>query len=149
AKLIAGWVPGAQLLSLPGNMGFEISPGSDFVVAFHYAPGNAGKTVNMKINLKFSNDPNVRGVEDRRLLYWTPPVLLNPPFEIPADQVVTFYEENSMSANKSLVAIQPHMHLLGKSFKVFMVTQPGDTTNLLWIPQWYFNWQMDYFLTKV
>jgi len=48
-----------------------------------------------------------------------------------------------------MIAIQPHMHLIGKSFKVFMVASPGDTTNLLYIPQWQFEWQMIYFFTHV
>jgi hypothetical protein len=38
AQLIGGWTPGSELFSLPSNMGMTVSPGADYVVAFHYAP---------------------------------------------------------------------------------------------------------------
>jgi hypothetical protein len=75
---------------------------------------------------------------------------VNPPFVIPANTVKTFYEQSEVFTQpKSLLALQPHCHLIGKSWKVYMVTAPGDTTNLISIPNWSFDWQMCYFLTQV
>lgn len=150
AVLICGWIPGSDIVTLPVNMGFEIKPGADFVISVHYAPGSVGKTDSMKINFKYATTASVRPVNDRRLLYYHLPSLINPPFEIPANQVKTFYEKSvKFFQAQSMIALQPHMHLIGKSFKVYMVTEAGDTTNLLYIPDWSFHWQMDYFLTKV
>jgi hypothetical protein len=89
-------------------------------------------------------------VGNQRLLYWNLPSLINGPFVIPANQVVTFYEKtDSFATDVSLIALQPHSHLLAKSWKVYMVTSPGDTTNLIYIPDWSFHWQFNYFFTKI
>jgi hypothetical protein len=48
----------------------------------------------------------------------------------------------------SLFAIWPHAHLLNKSYEVFVVNPGGDTTNLIRIPDWDFNWQGSYNFKK-
>jgi hypothetical protein len=131
-------------------MGIEIPPGSDFVVSIHYAPGHMGAVDSTKVYLKWTDVPDVRPITNSRWLHWHVPSLINPPFFMPANTVTTFYEESvPFIEDKSLVALQPHMHLIGKSFKVFMVIAPGDTTALIYIPDWNFYWQLGYFLPKV
>ncbi|HYV93563.1 MAG TPA: T9SS type A sorting domain-containing protein [Chitinophagales bacterium] len=150
AVLDVGWTPGSTIFSLPPDMGIEVPAGSDFIVSIHYAPGHIGETDSTKVYLKWSDNPNVRTITNYRLLHWHVPSLLNPPFEIPANEVKTFYEQSTIfPQDKSLVALQPHMHLIGTSFEVFMVTAQGDTTGLLYIPQWNFYWQLGYFVTKL
>jgi hypothetical protein len=41
------------------------------------------------------------------------------------------------------------MHLLGKSFKAYAVTEKGDTIRLISIPRWDFNWQYFYTFPKM
>ena len=95
-------------------------------------------------------DSMIRGVRNERLLWWYDSSLLNPPFKIPANTVKTFYEQSpDFFTPQSIVAIQPHMHLIGKSIEVFLVNTPGDTTNLVYIPSWDWNWQLNYFVTKL
>jgi hypothetical protein len=150
ASLICGWIPGSEILKLPQNMAFKVLHGADFVISVHYAPGSYGQTDSMKINLKYADAEEIRPVSDYRLLYYHTPSLINPPFEIPANEVKTFYERSPVfKTDQSLIALQPHMHLIGRTFKVYMIESNGDTTNLLYIPDWSFHWQMDYFLTKV
>jgi hypothetical protein len=150
AELLGGWTPGSSIFTLPSNMGLELPPNADFAVAFHYAPNSEGKTDSTKIHLKFADNNNVRPIVVPRFLYWHAPSLMDGPFEIPANQVKTFHEQSPLFyIDKSLLALQPHCHLLGRSWKVFMVIAPGDTTNLISIPHWDFDWQMCYFFTKV
>jgi hypothetical protein len=150
AVLDAGWTPGASIFTLPENMGILIPAQSDYIVSIHYAPGHMGETDSTKIYLKWCSVPNVREITNSRYLHWHEPSLLNPPFEIPANTVKTFYEESPVfPEDKSLIALQPHMHLIGKSFKVVVANSPGDTTNLLYIPDWNFYWQMGYFVKQV
>jgi hypothetical protein len=145
AVLVGGWAPGGSVYKLPDNMGFEVPAGSDYVVEIHYAPGSMGQTDSTKINMKFTTFTPVRPVYVFPLLYHFPPSLINWPLNIPANQVKTFNEHSgTFSENLSLLSVAPHMHLIGKSFKVFMVTNPGDTTNLIYIPDWNFHWQEDY-----
>lgn len=43
-----------------------------------------------------------------------------------------------------MLAICPHMHLLGESYKVWMETPQGDSIPLIDIPDWQFRWQFYY-----
>ena len=40
--------------------------------------------------------------------------------------------------------MNPHLHLLGKSFKGYAVKPNGDTVRLVSIPRWDFRWQFFY-----
>ncbi|MFZ1749788.1 MAG: hypothetical protein WAU01_06335, partial [Saprospiraceae bacterium] len=40
--------------------------------------------------------------------------------------------------------IQPHAHLLGKSFRAFAITAGGELIPLIKIDKWDFNWQTTY-----
>src|SRR4030095_2220693 len=112
--------------------------------------GKNGKVESSKVYLKFSSDPNVRPIYEDRYLYGGYPSLINGPLFIPANTVQTFNERSAaMAYDKSLVGLAPHSHLICVSWEVFMVTPDGDTTNLLYIPQWDFGWQYSYQLTKV
>ncbi|MBA3648024.1 MAG: T9SS type A sorting domain-containing protein [Chitinophagales bacterium] len=152
AVIDAGWIPGSSIFSMPYNMGIEIAPGSDFIVNVHYAPGSLGQADSIKVHLKWCDIPEdqVRKVRNNRLLHWHVPSLLNPPFEMPPYTITTFYETSAvMDEDQSLIALQPHMHLIGKSFEIYMVDANLDTTKIMYIPQWNFNWQMSYFLPKI
>ena len=48
----------------------------------------------------------------------------------------------------SLFAIWPHAHLLNQSYEVFTTAPNGDTTKLIRIPEWDFNWQGSYHFKK-
>jgi hypothetical protein len=105
----------------------ELPAGADYVVAFHYAPNSLGKTDSTKINVKFAvgDSSNIRPITVPRYLYWHPPSLIDGPLFIPANQVKTFHEKSHpFNIDLSLLALQPHCHLFGTSWKVYMVTAP-------------------------
>ncbi|MBS1771896.1 MAG: hypothetical protein JST82_03490 [Bacteroidetes bacterium] len=49
----------------------------------------------------------------------------------------------------SVLTVNPHMHLLGKSFKAYALQPNGDTIRLISIPKWDFNWQYFYTFKKM
>ncbi len=49
----------------------------------------------------------------------------------------------------SILTVNPHMHLLGKSFKGYALNPQGDTIRLISIPRWDFNWQYFYTFKKM
>jgi len=49
----------------------------------------------------------------------------------------------------SILTVNPHMHLLGKSFKGYALKPNGDTIRLISIPKWDFNWQYFYTFPKM
>jgi len=78
------------------------------------------------------------------------PSLLDGPLEIDANTTKTFHEKSpSFHYDKSLLALTAHSHYVCTSWEVYMVDTLGDTTNLLYIPLWNFNYQYTYRLTKV
>jgi len=49
----------------------------------------------------------------------------------------------------SILTVNPHMHLLGQSFKAYALSPVGDTIRLISIPKWDFNWQYFYTFRKM
>jgi hypothetical protein len=110
-----------------------------------------GKTDSSKLFLKFCTLPDsaIRRVYQNPWLVNQYPILLNGPLEIEANEIKTFNEASLPTSHKSLIGLSPHSHHVCVSWTVRMVTSPGDTTNLIHIPQWSFDWQYYYLLTKV
>jgi hypothetical protein len=67
-----------------------------------------------------------------------------PALVIPPDTVMRFITRATIQKDISLVTINPHMHLLGKSFIAYAITPQGDTIPLIRIPRWDFRWQYYY-----
>jgi hypothetical protein len=49
----------------------------------------------------------------------------------------------------SVLTINPHMHLLGKTFLAYAVLPQGDTLPLIRIPRWDFRWQYFYTFERI
>jgi hypothetical protein len=49
----------------------------------------------------------------------------------------------------SILTVNPHMHLLGKTFRAYALSPNGDTIRLISIPHWDFNWQYFYTFPKM
>jgi len=72
-----------------------------------------------------------------------------PPLIIPPNVVKTFTTKTVVDSDISLLTINPHMHLLGKSFEAFAATPDGRTIPLIKIPKWDFRWQYFYTFPKM
>ena len=73
---------------------------------------------------------------------------IEPALAIPPNEVKSFQTRLTITGDISLLTINPHMHLLGKSFLAFAVTPIGDTLPLIRIKQWDFKWQYSYTYRK-
>ena len=145
------WMAGGNIASYPENWGIAVPPGVAFALEIHYGPGGAGLTDSTKINLQFITDPvNVRPIKSQWTLIDSPPNLIDGPLYIPANTVKTFHQVSApMNTDKSFISINPHMHLLGKSYKVWFKTPAGDSVPLIDIPHWNFHWQKYYMFQQV
>ncbi|HYV91683.1 MAG TPA: T9SS type A sorting domain-containing protein [Chitinophagales bacterium] len=151
--MIGGWAPGAQAQKLPANMAYQVPANADFVVEVHYAPGSIGKSDSTKVNLKYCTQASPRLLSTQPILfhYWP---CISPALNIPANTVKSFHEKSldfsvpqidyNPSGDYSLLGVAPHMHLIGKSWNVYMTSPTNDTTNLVCIPDWNFHWQLGY-----
>lgn len=145
--LVGAWVPGQEALYFPNNFGMLLKKNAAILLQIHYPSGVLGQQDSTKIRLKLS--PIGNGM--RELFTYVPLThfrFSNGPLRIPANQIKTFYANNSVNNKITIFETFPHMHLIGKSVKSFNITSSNDTIPLLHIPNWNFHWQGSYFFKK-
>ncbi len=150
ARLVGGWVPGAQTTLMPPFMGVRLNPGADLIVQIHYPKGSAGKTDQTTINLFFT--PSNQGIREIRLapiLNHTPLALEDGPLNILPNTKKTYHAKFTIFQTGSFISAAPHMHLVGRKITSFAVTPQGDTIPIIRINDWDFHWQGAYFFQKV
>lgn len=122
--------------------------GAVFLKDIHYGPSPTDQRDSSYFNFFFMKSPPKRPL--RELQMGTFGVSkIEPALIIPPDSIKTFVTRYTVKEDISLVTINPHMHLLGKSFTAFAVTPQGDTIKLVHIPKWDFRWQYFYTFKKM
>jgi hypothetical protein len=109
----------------------------------HYGPSNADLVDSSYINVFFRKTPIQRPVTETQLGTFGVSDI-EPEFVIPAGQVKTFHTHKQLTRSISLLSVNPHMHLLGKSFLAFAIKPNGDTLPIVRIKKWDFRWQYYY-----
>jgi Copper type II ascorbate-dependent monooxygenase, C-terminal domain len=139
----AGWVPGNNPIVYPDGIAKPLQVGSDLLINIHYAPNVLQNEIDSSsVNLYFAKEPIQ---QELRTLILFEKDITNQPFEIPADTVITFYAKSvEIPYPISILSVQPHMHLLGKSLRSYAITPGGDLIPLIKISTWDFDWQMTY-----
>lgn len=140
--LIAPYVPGAEPVIFPTGTGVKMYKNARIILQIHYPAGTNTEIDSTSLLIRFTTQPSVREV-------FIAPILnhgniSNGPFVIAKDQVKTFYQSYTVPVNVTLLSIMPHMHLIGKSIKVFSKPISGDTVPLVRINDWNFHWQGQY-----
>ena len=141
-----GWVPGNDRIKFPVGTTKKILPNTELILNIHYAPTPITESDSSSILLTYSKKPSEREIKTFTMIE---DLISNKPFAIRANTQKTFYMTSSpLEEDMSVISIMPHMHLLGKSFKVFAVAPDGEGIPLINIPEWDFNWQMSYMYSK-
>ena len=139
APSLGGWAPGNQPRFLPDGLGLSLPKGASVVMQVHYSAHNGiGASDQSSVGIYFTKAP----VAKRVLIA---PVI-NQSFVIPAG--VPDYEVTAsipyVPFDAHLLAVTPHMHLLGKTMTVTATTPDGQTACLAQVPDWDFNYQATY-----
>jgi hypothetical protein len=109
----------------------------------HYGPSNVDLTDSSHINVFFRRKPVTRPIAESQMgTFGISPI--TPEFIIPPNEVKTFHTEYTLSRTISMLSVNPHMHLIGTSFKAFAIKPGGDTLPLIRIRKWDFRWQYYY-----
>ena len=144
-----GYAPGQRARFFPNGVGQELPAGSDILVQMHYAPVPFSQKDSSTINIFFADaDETVDRMVQTYIMVPLGGILQNGPFLIFPNVVKTFHGKITTPVDVSLLSISPHMHLLGQDWTVFSVSPSGDTTNLIRINEWDFNWQGTYTFRK-
>ena len=69
---------------------------------------------------------------------------------IPKDSITVITSISKPVATKfTLTSLEPHLHLLGQSIRVEIISKDThDTSLVISVPKWDFNWQEFYYLEK-
>jgi len=136
---IGGWAPGAGPGVFPLGTGVRIPAGARIVMQVHYSTSLASGPLDAdltRIGLYLSPVP-------LQQIAFLP--VVNTQFTIPAGdphyQVKAFLP---IASTVELVAIAPHMHLLGRQVTVVAHFPNGSTRELIRIDDWDFHWQANY-----
>lgn len=140
--LMAPYVPGSDPIKFPAGTGVKMYKNANVILQIHYPAGTAGEIDSSYVVIRFHTQPAIREV-------YIAPILnhyniLNGPFSVAKDQVKTFFQGLTLPYDVSLLSILPHMHLIGKSTKVFAIPPTKDTIPLIRINNWDFHWQGEY-----
>jgi hypothetical protein len=143
---LGSWVPGTRIQRLDDGLGFLLRANARVVVQVHYHPSGRSSADQTSLGFYFAPDGSVK----HRVL--AIPVV-NTDFKIPANEsaypVTASFPIPSLFGPISgkIIAVGPHMHLLGRQIKMDIVHTDKSETPLIQIDNWDFNWQGMYSLT--
>jgi len=139
---LTAYVPGQRIQMLPPGRARKVPAGSKLVFQMHYTPnGSIGEDIS-KVGLLFGKEEEITH-EVFTLIG------IDQEFEIPpnTNDFPVSAKVHRIPPQAELLAIAPHMHLRGKSFRLFM-KQKDESKILLDVPHYDFNWQHIYELSQ-
>lgn len=116
-----------------------------FLKNIHYGPSAIDVLDSSYVNVFYGPKPK-RPVHETQLGTFGVSKI-EPELVLLPNQIQTFHTKATLDADISILSVNPHMHLLGKSFWAFAVQQNGDTIPLIKINKWDFRWQYYYTYT--
>jgi hypothetical protein len=136
-QLVGGWGPGNEPPALAEGVAIRIPKGANLVLQTHYSRNGTAQADLSRVGLFFA-----RRLVNKQIYA---PIVYNSDFRIPAG--ATRYEvraEYAVPADMHLVAVSPHMHLLGREMRVWAELPGGREEPIIWIRDWDFSWQNTY-----
>lgn len=140
---LGSWAVGATPGVLPDGLARALPKGTDVVVQLHVHPTGKPETERARIGLYFADKP-----PERKLFTLGTPGLfgLLKGIDIPPGEKNYVLDGTlTMGIDMRIVSVAAHAHYLGKEIKAVATLPDGTERTLLWIPDWDFNWQDQYF----
>lgn len=144
------YLPGVVAPIYPEGIGGFVMKkrGAILLNDIHYGPTPKDEIDDSYFNIFFSNIAPERKFGEFQLgTYGVAPVV--PRLMVPPDSIKTFVSKYTVQDDISIVTINPHMHLLGKSFLAYAINPEGETIPLIKINRWDFRWQYFYTFKKM
>lgn len=146
---LMGWAPGIQARYMPEGVGFHLPKNSDVVMQVHYHRNGRVEKDKTQIGLYFAKKKIEHPYQAGTVAGGSGSGPLRLMFSIPPGEE-RFKLDGDAYATKdfTLLAITPHMHLLGKEISLTMTPPDGKEQKMLAIKKWDYNWQEMYFLKE-
>ncbi|HMI91721.1 MAG TPA: monooxygenase, partial [Polyangiales bacterium] len=151
---VSAWLqsyePGGYAQGIPGNLGFEIKPGSVMILQVHYNTLNGIEVDQSKV--EFTVEDSVPRVGKVVLImngFWPAGGM-----PIPANEPDVPFAYSGISSSIAqdrdygIYWVDLHMHRLGRNGRIGIIRadKPAELEVLLDIPKWDFKWQETYLL---
>lgn len=139
------YLPGVVAPIYPEGIGGFLmkKKGAILLNDIHYGPSPTNEEDYSYFNVFFSNIPPERKFGEFQLgTYGVSKI--EPSLMIPPDSIKTFTSKYTVQNDISIVTVNPHMHLLGKSFIAYAIDPEGNNIPLIKIDKWDFRWQYFY-----
>jgi hypothetical protein len=122
--------------------------GAILLANIHYGPSSKDILDSSCINVFFSKSAPQRPIKELQLgTFGVAPIV--PPLVILPEEIKTFHTQWQTPEDISVLSVNPHMHLIGKTMTAFAIQPNGDTTKLIRIKNWDFRWQYYYTFPKM
>ncbi len=147
---VTNYLPGVVPPVYPEGIGGFLMKQKGLILLndIHYGPTAKQEYDDSYFNVFFSKVPPERKFGEFQLgTYGVSKI--EPALMIPPDSIKTFTSRYTIQSDISIVTINPHMHLLGKSFVAYAITPEGVNIPLIKIDHWDFRWQYFYTFKKV
>ena len=134
---LAIWTPGREPVALADGLSMPWPDDADLVLNLHLHPSGKPETERSSVGIYFTDEPPRRSLVDL--------MLIDRKIDIaPGDRAFRTHDECELPIDMEVLSIFPHMHLIGKEFRVTAKLPDGSTRSLLRIDDWDFNWQNVY-----
>lgn len=137
SEFVGGWTPGATPAREPEGIAKPLGKGSDLVIQIHFHPTGKIETEQSTVGLYLAKDAPKKVPTDI--------TLGSIDIDIPAGarnyKVTDFYY---LPYAVEILSIIPHAHYLAREIKAFATLPDGTAKPLIWIKDWDFNWQQEY-----
>lgn len=144
------YLPGVVAPIYPEGIGGFLmkKKGAILLNDIHYGPSPTNEIDDSYFNVFFSSIPPERKFGEFQLgTYGVSKI--EPALMIPPDSIKTFTSKYTVQNDISIVTVNPHMHLLGKSFVAYAIDPEGNNIPLIKIDKWDFRWQYFYTYKKM
>jgi len=164
SRSVSNYLPGSTQIAYPNGIGVIKALKKNVILVndFHYGPSNIDTVDNSYFEIYFSETPPIRKLEEITLGtlglkedYYSPDTTfyctqeISPKLIIKPNDILKCSTRAKIVKDISILTINPHMHLLGKSFKAYAITEQKDTIPLIKINDWNFRWQYFYTFKKI
>jgi hypothetical protein len=147
---VSNYLPGVLPAIYPEGIGsYRVNRKAAFLIKnMHYGPSPIPDYDRSYFNIFFAEGPPKRPIQE-----WMLGTLgiseVKPALVVPPEEVMKVETNFIVPQDVSLLTINPHMHLIGRSFKAWANTPSGEEIPLVSIPKWDFRWQYFYTFHKM
>lgn len=134
---MSAWAPGREARPLPDGISMPWNNKHDLILQLHLHPSGKVEPEQSSIGFYLTDEPPRRSMVDI--------MMLDRKIDIPPGEAAyRTRDEFTVPVEIEVLALFPHMHMLGKDFKITALPPGGESFSLIWINDWDFNWQSLY-----